>query len=180
MYTKSTVINHLSTFFFSHPWTYSRYWTVSFWRVRISDSQIWRQQEAELHKASSSLVPSPFWCQPGNTTHLAGLKNWQPRWGWSPAHLAHAGSLAQKTEEPAAAALQVWHTSCGCPAPTGLQGKAAADSEAPGPNTSAVKHHPAANKLRSVPLTSGFHLCLCMKKALVSCAHVYKVSFLAK
>lgn len=60
-----------------------------------------------------------------------------------------------------------------------VQGKAAADSGAPGPNTSAVKHHPLANKLHSVPLISGFHLRMCTKRGLVSRAHVHKVSFYA-
>lgn len=149
---------------------------VSFWRVEISGFEYSKRLSST--KLPAVFFPSPSWGQPGNST---------PCWpeaqtakvGLEPAHLVHAASLVQETP----AVLQQHcgcDTSCACSAPSGLQGKAAADSGAPGPNTSAGKHHPVANKPGSVPLTRGFHLSLCMKRGLGSHAHVHKVSFQAK
>lgn len=173
MYTKSTVTNHLSTFSSATP---NLLQMLDSEFLQSGNFQIWRHQEAELHKAASSLVPSPFWCQPVNTTpcwpqELTAKVRLEP---WSPG----------TCRKPGMGNMHQLQQRCRCDTPPAAaqlpQGKAAADSGAPGPNTSAVKHHPVANKLCSVPLTSGFHLRLCMKRGLVSCAYVYKVSFLAK
>lgn len=144
--TQSTVTNHLPTFSSVTP-NLLQMLDSDF--LESGDFQIWRQQEAELHKAASSLVASLFCCQPVNTTPC-----------WPGGALVTGTCRNRETHTCCSSTAAVTHI-CSCPAP---QGKAAADSGAPGANTGAVKHHPGANKLHSVPLTSGFHLCLCMKR----------------